>query len=87
VELDPLFLDCATVTTDLPLDVFVQLLDDCNGVYVKSDARGFDVYELKDGRSGAGFSYRALACRKGVKHERLPHAPEAPALANDGVGR
>jgi hypothetical protein len=77
VELDPLFSDCITVSPTQPLEVFVQLLDDCQGVYVKCDARGFDVRELQGGKSSAEFSYRVLAHRKGMTLARFPDAPHA----------
>ncbi len=79
VNLDPLFLDCVAVTQDRPLLVFVTLADECNGVYVKTDATGFDVYELQNGKSSAGFFYRVIGLRKGDEHLRFPVAPEAPA--------
>jgi hypothetical protein len=79
VNLDPLFLDCIAVNQENPLRVFITLTDDCNGVYVKTDATGFDVYELKNGRSNAGFYYRVIGLRRGDEDVRFPPAPEAPA--------
>lgn len=75
IDLDPLFLDCATVDSDHPLKVFVQLEDDCRGVYVVKDSTGFNVRELQGGRSDARFSWRALAKWKGNEAKRLPDAP------------
>lgn len=86
IDLDPLFSDCVTVTDALPLDVFVQLQDDCNGVYVRTDSRGFDVRELAGGKSSAAFSYRVVAHRRGGGHERFVRSVEAPAMT-DGAGR
>ncbi|MEO0080295.1 MAG: hypothetical protein ABIK44_06435 [candidate division WOR-3 bacterium] len=80
VELDPLFLDCCVVDDAHPLRVFVTLTDNCNGVYVKADTKGFDVYELNGGRSSAGFFWRAIAARRGSEDIRLPVAPAAPAI-------
>jgi len=74
IELDPLFLDCITVNENMPMNVFIQLNDDCNGVYVKSDRTGFDVYELKGGTSSAKFTYRVMAKWKGYENERFPVA-------------
>lgn len=79
VNLDPLFLDCITVDEGHPLRVFITLTDNCNGVYVKTDATGFDVYELNNGRSNAGFFYRVVGVRRGNEHLRFPAAPAAPA--------
>jgi hypothetical protein len=79
VNLDPLFLDCIAVDQNHPLRVFITLTDDCNGVYVKTDATGFDVYELKNGRSNAGFYYRVIGLRRGDQDVRFPLAPEPPA--------
>ncbi len=83
INLDPLFLDCITVNENYSLKVFVQLEDDCNGVYVKKDRTGFDVYELKNGRSNARFSYRVLGKWKGYEHLRFPDAP--PPLETKAV--
>ncbi len=74
VNLDPLFLDCGTVTAQHPMKVFVQLEDDCNGVYVKKDGTGFNVCELQDGTSDAKFSYRVLVRWKGYEDLRFPDA-------------
>ncbi len=79
INLDPLFLDCVAVDDKNPLRVFITLTDNCNGVYVKSDATGFNVYELNGGRSNAGFYWRVIATRKDGKDLRLPPAPTAPA--------
>lgn len=78
VNLDPVFLECVTVDQGHPLRVFVTLTDECNGVYVKSDATGFDVYELQNGKSNAGFYYRVIGLRRGDESLRFPLAPESP---------
>jgi hypothetical protein len=85
VNLAPLFADCVTVGSQNPLRVFVQLEDDCNGVYVKTDATGFDVYELQRGASNARFSYRVLGKWKGYEALRFadsPSFPQAVRLSN-----
>jgi len=81
VNLEKLFSDCITVNTEHPLRVFVQLEDDCKGVYVNKDATGFDVRELQGGMSNARFSWRVLARWKGYEGVRLPEAPgRAPSF-------
>ena len=75
VDLEPLFSDCVTADADHPLNVFVTLNDDCHGVYVKTDARGFDVHELNGGTSDAEFTWRALGRWKGYEDLRMPDAP------------
>jgi hypothetical protein len=75
VNLEKLFSDCITVNAGHPLKVFVQLEDDCKGVYVNKDATGFDVRELQGGTSSARFSWRVLAKWKGNESVRLPEAP------------
>jgi hypothetical protein len=79
IELDPYFLDCITVDDEHPLKVFVQLLGDCNGVYVKRYDDGFEVVELNDGTSNAEFCYRVIGAWKGCEDVRFPDAP--PRLA------
>jgi hypothetical protein len=75
VNLEKLFSDCITVNAEHQLKVFVQLEDDCKGVYVNKDATGFDVRELQGGTSNARFSWRVLAKWKGNEKVRLPDAP------------
>lgn len=56
------------------MKVHVQLNDNCNGVYVKTDATGFDVYELQNGTNNASFTYRLMANRKDTDYLRFPNA-------------
>jgi hypothetical protein len=74
IELDPLFLETVTIDEKNPLKVFIQLNDDCNGVYVQRQATAFEVKELRDGTSCAQFTYRAVAKRKGFETARLETA-------------
>ncbi|MEO0228186.1 MAG: hypothetical protein ABIL70_09085 [candidate division WOR-3 bacterium] len=78
IELDPLFLDCIKTDEKHPMKVFIQLNDDCNGVYVKVGKTGFDVYELNNGESSASFTYRVVANRKDTDYLRLPIATDIP---------
>jgi hypothetical protein len=71
VDLDALFLETVTISEKHPMKVFVQLNDDCEGVYVKRGNTGFDVHELNNGKSNAHFSYRVVAKRKGYEGKRL----------------
>jgi hypothetical protein len=75
ISLDPKFHDCITVDRDNPLKVFVQLRDNCNGVYVKTYDDGFEVIELNDGNSNAQFTYRVVGKWKGNENLRFPDAP------------
>ncbi len=72
IELDPIFLDCVKTDADHPMKVFIQLNDDCNGVYVKVGQTGFDVYELHNGTNNASFTYRVVANRKDTDYLRFP---------------
>jgi hypothetical protein len=71
IELDPIFLKTVTISAEYPMKVFVQLCDDCNGVFVKRGVMGFDVIELQNGTSNARFTYRVMAKRKGYENLRL----------------
>jgi len=72
IELDPTFLETVTVNDQHPMKVFVQLNDDCNGVFVTNrTATGFDVVELHGGTSNAHFTYRIVCKRKYYEDERL----------------
>lgn len=72
IELDPLFLDCIKANKDHPIKVFIQLNDDCNGVYAKVNESGFDIIELQNGKSNASFTYRVVANRKDTRYLRFP---------------
>jgi len=85
VNFSSLYADCIAVTDETPGDVFVQLLDNCNGVYVRPDAAGFDVYELNGGTSNARFSYRVLASSRSGKSARFPAAPQSPTARRGRV--
>ncbi len=71
VELDSRFLATVTVDEKHEMKVFVQLEDECNGVYVEKGTKGFNVVELANGKSNAAFSYRVVAKRKGYEDKRL----------------
>lgn len=64
IELDPDFAINVTINEKHPLRVFIQLEDDCNGVYVTNKTQtGFDVIELNGGRSNAKFMWTVTANR------------------------
>jgi hypothetical protein len=86
VDLDPLFVDCIAVEDGHELKVFVTLNDDCNGVYVKTDADGFNVHELRGGTSNAAFTYRVVGSRRGDQDLRFPVAPTPPGKTGTYVG-
>jgi len=67
------------------MKVFIQLNDDCNGVYVKVSKTGFDVFELQNGKSNATFTYRVIANRKDTDYLRFPeaHDPEGEKQLKD----
>ncbi len=72
ISLDPTFLQTVTIDQAHPLKVFVQLTDDCNGVYVTNrTTTGFDVVEMQNGKSDAAFVYRVVCKRKYYEDERL----------------
>jgi hypothetical protein len=72
VDLDPTFLQTVSVDAWHPVKVFVQLNDDCKGVFVSNrSATGFDVVELQNGTSNAHFTYRVVCKRKYYEDERL----------------
>jgi hypothetical protein len=72
IELDPLFLETVTIDENNPMKVFVQLHDEtCQGVAVKKGPIGFDVIELRGGRSNSTFDFRVVAKRRGFEAKRL----------------
>jgi hypothetical protein len=81
IKLDPLFLETVTIDDRNPQKVFIQLNDDCKGVYVQRQATGFEVKELQAGTSNASFTYRVVAKRKGYETARLEAAPDTTKVA------
>jgi len=77
IELDGLFLETVTTNDRHPMKVFIQLNDDCNGVYVKRGTTGFDVIELQDGESNARFTYRVVAKRRGFENTKMEKCDDA----------
>mgnify|MGYP001159203004 CR=1 FL=1 len=64
IELDPDFAINVTINEKHPLRVFIQLEDDCQGVYVTNKTKtGFDVIELNGGKSNAKFMWTVTANR------------------------
>jgi hypothetical protein len=70
VALDPAFANA--IDDQRPYIVTVTPEGDCNGLYVANrTATGFDVRELRGGRSTTGFAYRIVAKRFGAPRQRL----------------
>ncbi|MEI7726023.1 MAG: hypothetical protein WCK09_13025, partial [Bacteroidota bacterium] len=62
IEIDPLITKRIYVSREYPVKVFIQLEEDCKGVYVTNkSAEGFDVVELMGGTSDANFSWSFTA--------------------------
>jgi hypothetical protein len=77
VELDPVFVQTVTIDPHHPMKVFVQLEDDCRGVYVtRKTTTGFDIVELQAGKSSAAFTYRVVCKRRYYEDERLANEKE-----------
>lgn len=70
IQLDPVFLQTVTVSTENPIRVFITLTDACTGVYVEKHFDHFVVRELA-GNSNATFDYRVMAKRVGFEQTRL----------------
>jgi hypothetical protein len=80
VELDPLFLDCITVSEEHPLKVFVQLTSPLEQQYfVKKGQSGFDVVVTGGGADAATatFDYKVVGKWKGYEKVRFEQAPES----------
>jgi hypothetical protein len=70
VTLEPVF--AQTVNASVEYHVFLTPQGECEGLYVANKtAAGFEVRELRGGRSGVGFDYRIVARRKGYESIRL----------------
>ena len=70
VALDPAY--AQTVNVNVSYHVFVTPKGDCEGLYVsKETAAGFEVHELRGGKSSVDFDYRIVARRRGYETVRL----------------
>jgi len=68
VELDPTYTYNISFDKNSDLKIFIQLEGDCNGVFVTNKTRiGFDVIELKGGKSNVSFSWSSIAKRNDLK--------------------
>jgi hypothetical protein len=70
VALEPTF--AQTVNTTVEYHVFLTPKGDCEGLYVTNETpAGFEVHELRGGRSSVAFDYKIVAKRKGYENIRL----------------
>jgi len=82
VSLEPEF--AATVNTGVEYHVFLTPRGDCEGLYVSNlTAAGFEVHELRKGRSDVGFDYKIVAKRSGHETERLVDVTERMKLEGE----
>lgn len=64
IEIDPIIAKNITVNYKHPLRVYIQLEDNCNGVFVTNKTgSSFDVKELASGQSNAKFQYHIVGNR------------------------
>jgi hypothetical protein len=71
ITLDPLLAKNVSVNDKHPLQAFIQLEGDCNGVYVTNkSASGFDVVELNHGTSNTQFSWHIVANRASTVNKK-----------------
>jgi hypothetical protein len=62
-----------TVNTSVDYHVFLTPNGECEGLYVTNkSALGFEVRELRGGRSNVAFDYKIVARRKGYETVRMP---------------
>ncbi|MGD0135691.1 MAG: hypothetical protein ABSE57_26905 [Bryobacteraceae bacterium] len=70
VSLEPIF--GGTVNSGVEYHVFLTPKGECEGLYVANEGpEGFDVRELRRGKSSVGFDYRIVAKRKGYETVRM----------------
>jgi hypothetical protein len=75
VALEPNF--AQTVNAGVEYHVFLTPTGDCEGLYVTNKTpNGFEVHELRGGRSSVGFDYKIVAKRKGHESIRLADKTE-----------
>ncbi len=76
ITLEPTF--AQTINGAIEYHVFITPKGDCEGLYVDNETpTGFQVHELRGGRSNVGFDYRIMAHRKGYESIRLADMTDA----------
>ena len=71
-----------TISPEMGYHVFVTPDGDCEGLYVaQKTATGFEVRELRAGKSSVAFDYRIVAKRKGLESVRLEEVSADHELA------
>ncbi len=82
IDIEPTFLQA--VNTNVEYRVFLTPKGDCEGLYVTNEGpQGFEVRELKGGRSSVAFDYRIIAHREGYETVRLADASNEIGAADD----
>jgi hypothetical protein len=70
VSLESMF--AQAINADVAYHVFLTAKGDCEGLYVTNEtSRGFEVHELRGGKSDVEFDYRIVARRKGYETIRM----------------
>jgi len=83
VPLDPVFAE--TANADMQYYVFLTPRGDCEGLYLASQSsKGFEVRELRGGKSDVPFDYRIVAHRRGFETHRLEDATDLFNIALPG---
>jgi cytoskeletal protein CcmA (bactofilin family) len=85
VNLDPLFLETVTISTEHPMVITLTLTSDSPGIYVAGKTfTSFIVKEVQGGKSNPTFDYRVTAMRKGYENKRLELASESESAKKGG---
>jgi hypothetical protein len=88
INIDPAY--AQTVNTGVEYHVFLTPDADCEGLYVTArTATGFEVRELRHGKSNVAFDYRIIALRRGYETKRLAdvtHATPRSAIETPRLG-
>ncbi len=77
IDLDPIYLDCVTVSEQHALKVFVELTSPlANQHYIEKSLTGFDVIVVGEDakNANASFDYRVVGKRKGREQVRFEQA-------------
>ena len=77
IDLDPIYLDCVTVSKQYALKVFVELTSPLvNQYYIEKSLTGFDVIVVGEDakNANASFDYRVVSKRKGREQMRFEQA-------------
>jgi len=81
IELDPIYLDCVTISEENPMTVFLQFTAPPAQHYIEKGTTGFEVIVTDGVVQNATFDYSVPATKKGAEKTRFPTPARRPTVS------